>query len=159
MKAEIKLLVENSTESKISPTFCIKLKLQSSMVNRIPDYKQDLLSRMRDSFQEAHVEVVHIWLPEDWLCNEIVFVLRELEMDMDDVTYDVEKMEQRKDKDEYIHAITAKISKVMEQMAADNLEFCVLLPSTTIHWWIPTSSEKECNNKSVHKEMDQSNLT
>ena len=114
---------------------------------------------MRDSFQEAHLEVMHIWLPEDRQCNEIVFVLRELEMDMDDVTYNVEQAEQTKDKDEPIHRISAKISNVVEQMASDNLEFCMLLPSTSIHWWIPMSSEKECNNKCVQEEMDQSNLT
>ena len=143
LKAEINTLVQEKNFPKRNPTFCIKLKLHSSMVNRIPDYKRKLLGRMRDQFQEAKVEVLRIWLPQESLCNEVVFVLRELDLDMDDVTYSVEENERDRDEDEYIDAVKTKLSNVLETMTADNLQFCVLLPATSAHWWVPTTTGSE----------------
>ena len=143
LKAEINTLVQEKNFPKRNPTFCIKLKLHSSMVNRIPDYKRKLLGRMRDQFQEAKVEVLRIWLPQESLCNEVVFVLRELDLDMDDVTYSVEENERDRDEDEYIDAVKTKLSNVLETMTADNLQFCVLLPATSAQWWVPTTAGSE----------------
>eukprot|EP00945_MAST-04E_sp_MAST-4E-sp1_P006771 g6771.t1 len=143
LKAEINMLVQEKNFPKRNPTFCIKLKLHSSMVNRIPDYKRKLLGRMRDQFQEAKVEVLRIWLPQESLCNEVVFVLRELDLDMDDVTYSVEENERDRDEDEYIDAVKTKLSNVLETMTADNLQFCVLLPATSAQWWVPTTAGSE----------------
>jgi len=143
LKAEINTLVQEKNFPKRHPTFCIKLKLHSSMVNRIPDYKRKLLGRMRDQFQEAKVEVLRIWLPQESLCNEVVFVLRELDLDMDDVTYSVEENERDRDEDEYIDAVKTKLSNVLETMTADNLQFCVLLPATSAQWWVPTTAGSE----------------
>ena len=39
-------------------------------------YKRKLLGRMRDQFQEAKVEVLRIWLPQESLCNEVVSLMR-----------------------------------------------------------------------------------
>jgi hypothetical protein len=143
LKAEINTLVQEKNFPKRNPTFCIKLKLHTSMVNRIPDYKRKLLGRMRDQFQEAKVEVLRIWLPQESLCNEVVFVLRELDLDMDDVTYSVEENERDRDEDEYIDAVKTKLSNVLETMTADNLQFCVLLPATSAQWWVPTTAGSE----------------